>query len=141
MRDLLGQSIRFAVVGLVNTAIGLAAIYAVLYFGHTGPVIANAVGYALGLAVSFLLNRLWTFKDPSPIRSVLLQYVMVAALSYALNLAIVLSAIHGFGVNAYLSQLLGICAYTGVMFFGCRWFVFKTPHVASSSETFRAKNL
>lgn len=141
MRALIGQSIRFALVGLFNTTIGLAAIYAVMYFGRTGPAIANAVGYAIGLVVSFLLNRLWTFKDSRPIRSVLQYYVLVAAFSYALNLAIVLTAVNGFEVNTYLAQLLGVFVYTGVMFFGCRWFVFRISTPAPASEPFCAKNL
>lgn len=140
MREMLGQSIRFAVVGLANTAIGMAAIYAVMYFGGTGPAIANAVGYAIGLAVSFLLNRIWTFRNPNPIRNVLPRYVMVAACSYGLNLTIVLTAVNGFGMNAYLAQLLGICAYTCIMFLGCRLFVFRTTTQAlHPADSFRPR--
>jgi putative flippase GtrA len=131
MKELLGQSIRFAIVGVANTTIGLAAIYAVMFFGHAGPALANALGYAIGLAVSFVLNRSWTFKDSTLIRRVLPRYALVAALSYGLNLATVLTAVNAFGVNPYVAQLLGICVYTGVMFFGCRWYVFVGPSTAA----------
>lgn len=127
MRDLLDQSIRFAIVGLVNTAIGLVAIFSVIYFGHTSPAIANAVGYTLGLSVSFLLNRLWTFADSRSIAKVLPRYLLTAAISYLLNLTVVLIGTHHFGVGPYLVQFFGIGVYTMAMFLGCRWFVFHVP--------------
>jgi putative flippase GtrA len=126
MTGLLRQSIRFAAVGLANTAIGLAAIYAVMFFFQTGPAIANAIGYAIGLAVSFSLNRVWTFNSDRPVGHVLPKYLLVAALSYLLNLGAVVAATSHFSVNPYLAQLLGVGIYTVCVFFGCRWFVFST---------------
>lgn len=127
MSGLLRQSFRFATVGLVNTAIGLAAIYAVMFFLRTGPAIANAVGYAIGLAVSFSLNRVWTFNSSRPVVHVLPKYLLVAGLSYLLNLGSVIAATSHFSVNPYLAQLLGVGIYTACVFFGCRWFVFTSP--------------
>jgi len=124
MTGLLRQSIRFATVGLANTAIGLAAIYAVMFFFQTGPAIANAIGYAIGLAVSFSLNRVWTFNSDRPVGHVLPKYLLVAALSYLLNLGAVIAATSHFSVNPYLAQLLSVGIYTVCVFFGCRWFVF-----------------
>ncbi len=128
MTGLGGQSLRFAAVGLVNTAIGLAAIYAVMFFFQTGPVIANVVGYAIGLAVSFVLNRAWTFSSSRPVAHVLPKYLLVAAIAYLLNLGAVIATISYFSVNPYLAQLLGVGIYTVCMFFGCRWFVFASRH-------------
>lgn len=127
MKGLLRQSLRFGTVGLVNTAIGLAAIYAVMFFFQTGPAIANAAGYAIGLAVSFALNRVWTFNSSRPVAHVLPQYLLVAAIAYLLNLSVVLLGTHHFGVGPYLVQFFGIGVYTVAMFLGCRWFVFQTP--------------
>jgi putative flippase GtrA len=129
MTGLLRQSLRFGAVGLVNTAIGLAAIYAVMFFFRTGPAIANAVGYAIGLAVSFSLNRVWTFSSKGPVAHVLPKYLLVAAICYLLNLGAVLTAISYFSANPYLAQLLGVGIYTVCMFFGCRWFVFAPRHL------------
>jgi putative flippase GtrA len=124
MMGLLRQSIRFAVVGLVNTTIGLAAIYAVMFFFQSGPAIANAIGYAIGLAVSFALNRIWTFNSSRSISDVLPRYLTVAAISYFLNLGVVILATSIYSINPYLGQLFGVVIYTIFMFFGCRIFVF-----------------
>jgi putative flippase GtrA len=58
MIGLVRQSLRFGAVGVVNTAIGLTAIYALMFFFGVGPILANAVGYAIGLVISFAPNRL-----------------------------------------------------------------------------------
>jgi len=122
---LIRQSLRFGAVGLMNTAIGLLAIYAVIYFFNSGPAVANAIGYAIGLAVSFALNRLWTFDDSRSIGKLPPRYLLVAAISYLLNLSVVLLGTHQFGIGPYLVQFFGIGVYTVVMFLGCRWFVFQ----------------
>ncbi len=125
MSGLIRQSLRFGVVGLVNTVIGLTAIYAVIFFFNANPALANAIGYAIGLAVSFALNRFWTFGDTRSVEKVLPRYLLAAAICYLLNLAVVLLGTYHFGVGPYLVQLLGIGVYTVTMFLGCRWFVFQ----------------
>jgi putative flippase GtrA len=125
MSGLIRQSLRFASVGLANTAIGLVAIYAVIFFFNTGPAVANTIGYAVGLAVSFALNRIWTFGDSRSVGRVLPRYLLAAAVSYLLNLSVVLLVTHRFGVGPYLVQLFGMSVYTVAMFLGCRWFVFQ----------------
>ncbi len=127
MRNLIHQSFRFGVVGLVNTAIGLLAIYTVIFFFDAGPAIANAIGYAIGLSVSFALNRIWTFGDKRSYGKMLPRFLLVAAISYLLNLSVVLLSTHHFGVGPYLVQLLGIGVYTVAMFAGCKWLVFQAP--------------
>jgi len=124
MRDLVGQSIRFAAVGLVNTAVGLTAIYALMFIFDAGLAFANVGGYSTGLAVSFALNHTWTFGSRQPINDVLPKYLFAAAVCYFLNLGAVLAAASHFNSNPYLAQLFGVSVYTLSMFAGCRWFVF-----------------
>ena len=133
MTALLRQSIRFVAVGIVNTATGLSIIYAVMFFFKANPVVANVIGYAVGLCVSFALNRVWTFNSRKPIAHVLPKYLFVAGVSYLLNLGTVIAAMSYFGIDRYVAPLLGTCVYTGCMFLGCRWFVFAPQRPAASS--------
>lgn len=127
MTGITRQALRFGLVGLANTAIGLSAIYAVLHYFSTDPAIANAIGYTIGMVLSFILNRTWTFRDSRTITNALPRYILLAAISYLINLVVVLSGTYHFGVGPYLVQFFGIGVYTLSMFLGCRWFVFKTP--------------
>jgi putative flippase GtrA len=125
MKDLMLQAFKFALVGVANTIIGLLAIYGLVFFLGAGPITANAFGYAIGLTVSFTLNRLWTFQDQQSIQRVLPRYLAMAGVSYLLNLAAVLFFTHHSHVGPYVVQLFGVVVYTTVMFFGSRWFVFR----------------
>jgi len=138
MSGLFRHSLRFVAVGVVNTAIGLLAIYAVIFFFNTGPATANAFGYAIGLAVSFALNRIWTFGDDRSVVKVLPRFLLAAAISYLLNLSVVMLCTYYFGVGPYLVQLFGIGIYTVTLFLGCRWFVFQE---SSQSEVSLKPNL
>jgi putative flippase GtrA len=57
------QLYKFAVVGVLNTAIDFA-LFSVLYFLFGVPIVAaNTVGYCTGVVNSFVWNKYWTFAD------------------------------------------------------------------------------
>ena len=120
------QALRFGIVGLANTTVGLLTIYAFIYFFDTGPAIANAIGYAIGLVVSFSLNRSWTFGNRGTVAKVLPRYLLIAAISYFLNLIVVLIGTRHFGIGPYLIQIYSACVYSTVFFLGCKWLVFSS---------------
>jgi putative flippase GtrA len=66
---MIGQELRapikFAVVGVANTFVGLSAIYLRKWLLGFGDAISNTCGYSIGLALSFILNREWTLGTPS----------------------------------------------------------------------------
>jgi putative flippase GtrA len=132
LRGLIRQLLRFGVVGLVNTAIGLVAIYGLMFFFGAGAAVANAVGYAVGLGVSFALNSMWTFNSSQRVAHVLPKYVLTAAACYLLNLGVVMVSTTRLSANPYLAQLLGVGTYTVCMFVGCRWFVFLPPQCTTA---------
>ena len=123
---LIRQAIRFVLVGVVNTTIGILAIYSVLYLFKTTPVIANAIGFSIGFVVSFVLNRHWTFVDTTSIAKTLPRYLIMTMVSYTLNLLVVVIGIRNFGIGPYLIQLFGVSVYSVSMFLGFKWFVFSS---------------
>ena len=124
------QFVRFLCVGVINTLVGLSVIYACKYFGGFGDVYANASGYAVGLSVSFTLNRRWTFSHRGAITPAAIRFLAVAAIAYAMNLVTVMSCIHIIGMNDYLAQALGVPPYTLTTFYLSRLWTFR--HQAES---------
>jgi putative flippase GtrA len=121
----LAQGVRFGAVGLVNTFAGLLVIYSLKYLAGTPDVKANAIGYAVGMLVSFSLNRNWTFAHRgAPSRSVI-RFLMTMAIGYAMNLLVVLVSLRALGLNAYIAQVLGMPAFTMTSFLLCKYWVFK----------------
>lgn len=125
MRQFIRQGLRFGAVGVINTGFGLLAIYAVMYFWKAGPLLANGIGYVIGLTVSFTLNRSWTFGHTGVIQHALPRYFLVIGLGYLCNFILVYYGIHYLNLNSYLVQPAGIVVYSSITFFGCRYIVFR----------------
>lgn len=66
---LLGREVvRFGLVGVVNTGLDLG-VYFALQLGGTPVVLANLISTSVGLAFSFLANRVFTFSGRSSARA------------------------------------------------------------------------
>ena len=120
----LGAPIKFAVVDIANTLAGLSVIYLCKWLLGFGDVIANSCGYSIGLALSFMLNRGWTFRHSGPVLPALVRFLAIFVLAYLSNLATVLVAIKSLEVNSYLAQTGGVLPYTLIFFFGSRYIAF-----------------
>lgn len=118
------EFIKFLIVGALNTAIGLSAIYALMFFWGIDPFLSNLTGYLFGIMVGYRLNRFWTFSARQGSRWSLLSYFMVASASYAVNIIVVFLSIK-LNADPYLAQLAGIGSYTILAYVGNTKFVFK----------------
>ena len=118
--------IRFLIVGVANTLVGLGTIYLAMYFLRLEIVQANALGYSVGILLGFALNKAWTFSSNDHIIYSFLRYLVVLAVAYIANLATVLFSNSHFGLNPYIAQALGIIPYTAIGFLGSRYFAFRT---------------
>lgn len=116
---------RFFIVGLINTFIGLMAIYLAKGLLNYGDVSANIFGYCVGLIVSYTLNRFWTFNHNRAFIESMIAFLIVQGFAYLLNLASVLILIN-YGVDSYIAQALGVPPYTIISYLGSRYFVFKS---------------
>lgn len=56
-----GRLARFAVVGLLTTALDVGLFMTLTGVARFAPPAANICSYGAGIVVSFALNRLWTF--------------------------------------------------------------------------------
>ena len=83
-------AIRFLLVGVINTLVGLSIIYAAMYFFGFGIKSANLIGYLVGIMVSFTLNKKWTFKNRDRIGASLIRYLVVIGVAYVANLQTVI---------------------------------------------------
>lgn len=122
-------AIRFILVGLVNTFVGLGCIYIAMYFFGMGVEQSNLVGYMIGLIVSFTLNKRWTFKNRDHIFISLIKYLIVIAIAYVANLQTVLFCVENLQISPYLAQSFGVVPYAIIGYLGCKFFAFPVPTV------------
>jgi putative flippase GtrA len=107
---------RFSVVGVVNTAIGLAVIYGGLLAG-LGDFASNALGYGVGLVVSFVLHRGWTFAGRTTTLSRdALGFGVAWVIAYLANLAVIgVGRSLGFVENPFV-QLAGVLVFAAAFY-------------------------
>jgi putative flippase GtrA len=120
---LAAQACRFGVVGATNTALTLGAYALLVLAGVPGPV-AGALGWALGAANGYRLNRRWTFR--SALRGVTpaARYIAVQALGAGLDaLGIWLVVGHG-DLPRFEGEIAILPVVTLLTFVLCRGWVF-----------------
>ena len=106
--------IKFNLVGLINTAIGFAIIVAALSAGFNDYA-ANALGYGLGLVVSYSLNRYWTFSAKSPPSlSELTLFSGAFGVAYLANLLVLISFRAAGFIDQPFAHLLGLAVYSAL---------------------------
>lgn len=119
------QLLRFGLVGVANTVVGLAVIMALLAAG-AGDYAANLCGYGVGLALSFALNRAWTFGVNGAVDwREAAAFLIVVGLSYLVNLG-VLGAMRGLGFyESLVGQGAAMLAYSACFFLLSRRYVYR----------------
>ena len=113
--------VRYAAVGVANTAFGYSIIYAGMYLG---TVAANVVGYAAGFVLSFFLNRRITFRSSARVSTAMPKFAAVTACAYLANLAVVVILERALDLNPYVAQAGGLFPYLAIGYLGSRYLVF-----------------
>ncbi|MGA9226575.1 MAG: GtrA family protein [Mesobacillus sp.] len=118
-------------VGVLNTFIGLGLMF-LLKNGLKWPYwIATLTGNTSGAAVSFLLNRVFTFNSKIPIKEGAVRFTAVILICYLLSFSVSRSfsgLIEGrqeFISSDNLAIIIGAGIYTITNYFGQKLFVFQ----------------
>jgi putative flippase GtrA len=112
----MSQLSRFLIVGVANTGLGYAVIFACMYLAGLNPELSNAAGYAVGLISSYFLNRHFTFRSTQPRSVEFVRFVMVFLASYTANLAVLIVLVRALAVHASLSQVIAGIVYIGTAY-------------------------
>lgn len=83
------QFVRYCVVGVLNTAVTMGVIYICKSFLGINLYVSNLLGYAAGIANSFICNRNWVFASNGHPGRELLRFLAGAGICYLLQLWVV----------------------------------------------------
>ena len=117
------QLVRFGLVGTINTALTLAT-YTVLVSLHAHVALAGAIGWGVGAANGYLLNRAWTFRGAGRGAVPAARYVAVQLMGSALNAALVAVAVGHEHLPRLTGELAVLPPVTVLTFVLCRGWVF-----------------
>jgi putative flippase GtrA len=122
------QMIRFALVGLFNTSVGLVTFLIGYKLFGLSLVIANAASYPVAIMISFFLTKAFVFRNGQP-NSLgrFLKFAACAAVAYGANLVAFL-IVEGWGVlPGSLIHVAGMVTYTTSFYLLNKFLVFRTP--------------
>ena len=118
---MLKQFFRYSLVGLINTAVGLGLIILLMYLGMD-PVLSNVIGYGIGMILSYILNKRYTFTYKNHNLGIVIKFFTVLCIAYLLNYMVLMTLLTT--ANPYTAQAVSAVVYTMSAFLLMRGFVF-----------------
>lgn len=122
---------KFILVGVANTLFGTGIMFLFYNVFHFSYWISSASNYVFGSILSYVLNRLFTFRSSGHTAKTLPRFVINISLCYliAYGAAKPLAAyvLRGFSqtLQENIAMLAGMCLFVGLNYIGQRFFVFR----------------
>jgi putative flippase GtrA len=113
--------VRFAVVGVANTAIDLA-VFSLLLWLQAPPLVANVTAWLVAVAFSFTANGWWAFeRDPAiPLHNAFFRFVSLGAL-ISLGVSSLSIALLAGTVGVWPAKIAGVIVAAVLNFLAARW--------------------
>ncbi len=126
-----GKTIKFLIVGVVNTLFGAAIMFGLYNLAGCSYWLSSAANYFLGSILSFFLNKSFTFGNKDSLRNTVPKFVLNILICYLLAYGIakpaVLYLLEGSPatIQENLAMFVGMCLFTAFNYIGQRYFAFK----------------
>ncbi len=135
-KGVLGEIIRFNIVGAANTFLTYL-IYSALLLAGLDYRLALACEYAVGIAFSFAANKGFTFRNRQVVTaSMVARMVGSYLLLLALNMVLLELLVERARADRYLAQALALAVVVSLSFFAQKLLVFRRrPHAPGSESS------
>lgn len=124
---------RFIMVGIMNTLIGMAAMFIAYNVFHLGYWISSAMDYIIGSIFSYFANKYFTFKSEKKSGAEVVRFIINIVTCYFVAYGIAKPVVNSVLQNAnisvsileQISMLFGMCIFVVLNYFGQKFFVFR----------------
>lgn len=124
---------RFIIVGVMNTLIGMAAMFIAYNVFHLGYWVSSAMDYIIGSIFSYFANKYFTFRARQKSGSEIVRFVINILICYLLAYSIARPVVSGVLADVnwsvstveQLSMIFGMCIFVVLNYFGQKFFVFR----------------
>ena len=126
-----GKTIKYLIVGVVNTLFGAAIMFGLYNLAGCSYWLSSAANYFFGSILSFFLNKSFTFGNKDSLRNTVPKFVLNILICYLLAYGIakpaVLCLLEGSlaTIQENLAMFVGMCLFTAFNYIGQRYFAFK----------------
>ena len=132
--------IRFLIVGVINTLVGTAVMFALYNLAKCGYWFSSAMNYVVGSVVSYFLNKRFTFRQRSADWKTMLRFavniVVCYLVAYRAARPLARLALSGASetVRDNVAMLFGMVIFVLLNYFGQRFFVFRAHKKAETTD-------
>jgi putative flippase GtrA len=123
---------KFILVGIANTIFGTGIMFLFYNVFHFSYWISSASNYIFGSILSYILNRVFTFKSGQKTKTTVPKFIINISIcyfvAYGLARPIISSIVSGYGetMRDNVAMLVGMCLFVGLNYLGQKFFVFKS---------------
>ena len=118
------QFIRYGVVGLVSNGV-LYLAYLALTWAGMGHKTAMTLLYVVGVSLTFLFNRNWSFRHDGAASPAILRYFTIYGFGYVLNFFVLLVFVDYLHLSHEIVQGVMVLALAVMLFLLQRYWVFR----------------
>ena len=117
--------------GVVNTLVGAGIMFALYNIAGCSYWLSSAANYVVGSILSFILNKHFTFQNGESLRRTIPRFILNVAVCYVVAYGVAKPLVRwlmsGFSLKVQdnAAMLAGMVFYTGLNYFGQRFFAFK----------------
>jgi putative flippase GtrA len=124
LKNELRLNLRYGFAGILNGITGLGTIWLLTHLG-VEPVLANSIGFGIGIVFAFLVSRKFVFRSSGHFTAEAGKYIFSFVLSYLINIAILQLCINRYFLDKLISQGIAVSSYVLSMYLASRIFIFR----------------
>ena len=123
--------LKFLIVGVVNTVFGTIVMFSLYNLAGCSYWISSAANYILGSILSFFLNKYFTFQNGERSWGQVVRFTVNIAACYLVAYGVAKPAMRmllsgqSVSIQENAAMLVGMCLFTGLNYFGQRFFAFR----------------
>lgn len=124
-------TIKFLLVGVVNTIVGTTVMFVSYNIFHLNYWISSAANYVIGSIVSYILNKNFTFRNKDKSIKVIWKFIVNISVCYLVAYGIAKplakEMLSGMSVNIQenIAMIVGMVLFVCFNYVGQRYFTFK----------------
>lgn len=119
------QSIKFLVVGMLNTIVGYGTFFIFYQVGGVHYPFALFISHVIGVTHSFLWNSKWTFSSGKVTLIVVVKFCIIYIVTFLINLALLSFLVESIDLEVMYAQMISLIITTLISFLGHKYWSFK----------------
>ena len=124
-------TIKFLIVGVINTLVGTSVMFLSYNIIGLGYWISSAANYIIASIVSYFLNKYFTFQNKERSLKMIVKFIVNISLCYLIAYGaakpLIYHILEGWPVKLQDNgaMLVGMCLFVGLNYLGQRFVVFR----------------